>query len=581
MFRGRSVVAVTLLLVSVLTLLLTEPAPVHAQATLVQYIDNNICAYGCSGYFNTLPQTIGASFSSSVTAGDVVIVAVATESGPVTTATDSLGSSYTSAQFEEDSYGNTVQLFYATLSSSGTDTITVHFPSAPDALELYAYEVRGVSTFGFTTVVGSGGYGTSVQTSSSASFPDGAFLLGVETNNAPASAQQGSGFILSPQASYSGAEYSVSGVSSPTNFPFTLSSSAYWCEAGIVLEPLVSTAVMSTVTASASTTSSASITPATETIPFSSSLSTVVGSPSFTNTISVTSTTTGAVAGTGTTTFISPVSTSYSTDFSSSSLVGSSTSFTQTGTTTTGTSSLETTTSTASVFSTTISGGTVTLTETDTYYVLLTQILQELEQFEAFVLQTLGFQVTATPVGQQVNQVVVTQVPTTSTTVSSTQTVTQTSTLVGTFTSSTSSTVTAPAVSVSLTLSPIVTGTVSTTVTKTGYPTGTFTATYTQLVSTSTSTSVSTFSAFTTGSETFQTTTSTTGTVTSSSTSFSTTTSSGTVQVTQKDIFTEIITTIVQVLHQILVGILTGFRTIVTVFKTPVGRIVHRVTVVK
>jgi hypothetical protein len=42
------------------------------------------------------------------------------------------------------------------------------------------------------------------------------------------------------------------------------------------------------------------------------------------------------------------------------------------------------------------------------FNVLLTQVFQELEQFEVFILQTLGFQVTATPVGQQVNQVIVT-----------------------------------------------------------------------------------------------------------------------------------------------------------------------------
>jgi hypothetical protein len=40
--------------------------------------------------------------------------------------------------------------------------------------------------------------------------------------------------------------------------------------------------------------------------------------------------------------------------------------------------------------------------------VLLTQAFQELKQFEAFILQTLGFTATATPVGQQVRQVIVT-----------------------------------------------------------------------------------------------------------------------------------------------------------------------------
>ena len=48
------------------------------------------------------------------------------------------------------------------------------------------------------------------------------------------------------------------------------------------------------------------------------------------------------------------------------------------------------------------------VTETDTFSVLLTQIVQDLQQFEFLVLQTLGFQVTANPVSQQVNEAIVT-----------------------------------------------------------------------------------------------------------------------------------------------------------------------------
>jgi hypothetical protein len=167
-----------------------------------------------------------------------------------------------------------------------------------------------------------------------------------------------------------------------------------------------STTVSSKVTATSDTTSSASSTSTSQTA-VGSITSTVSGSASITNTLLTTTTTTGLVAGTSTTTFTSPVSTSYSTD-ASTSVVSSSTSLTQTGTTTTGTSLSETTTSSSTSFGTTTSTGTVTVTETNTYYVLLTQLFQELEQFEALILQTLGFTVTATPVGQQVKQVIVT-----------------------------------------------------------------------------------------------------------------------------------------------------------------------------
>jgi hypothetical protein len=69
--------------------------------------------------------------------------------------------------------------------------------------------------------------------------------------------------------------------------------------------------------------------------------------------------------------------------------------------------------------------------------------------------------------------------------------------------------------------------------------------------------------------------------VTSSSTSFSITTSSGTVEVTQTDIFTKIITTIIQLLHELVTETTKILHVNGVIAKTPVGRIVHRVTVVK
>ena len=164
------------------------------------------------------------------------------------------------------------------------------------------------------------------------------------------------------------------------------------------------TTVGTTVFSTTLTTSSASTTSSSQT-PVRSVTTTVSASPSITNTLLTTTTTTGATAGTSTTTFTSPFSTIYST---TSSVASSTTSLTQTGTTTTGTVQSATTTSTGTTLSTTTAGGTVTVTQTDTFNVLLTQIYQALEQFEAFILQTLGFQVTATPVGQQVKQVIVT-----------------------------------------------------------------------------------------------------------------------------------------------------------------------------
>ena len=148
-----------------------------------------------------------------------------------------------------------------------------------------------------------------------------------------------------------------------------------------------------------------------------STMSTVVGSTTttssqptlITNTVSTTTTMTGPFLGSTTTTFTSLLSTSYST---TSTVTSGAMSVTQTGMTT-GTIQSETTTSTGTLFSTTTSSGTVMVTESETFNVLLTQLVQELDQFEMLILQTLGFQVTATPVGQQVNWVILTTTSTT------------------------------------------------------------------------------------------------------------------------------------------------------------------------
>jgi len=63
---------------------------------------------------------------------------------------------------------------------------------------------------------------------------------------------------------------------------------------------------------------------------------------------------------------------------------------------------------TATTLSTTTSSGTVDVSQTDTFNVLVTRILKELRQFADEVLEVLGVQRVSTPVGEQVNRVVVT-----------------------------------------------------------------------------------------------------------------------------------------------------------------------------
>jgi hypothetical protein len=80
------------------------------------------------------------------------------------------------------------------------------------------------------------------------------------------------------------------------------------------------------------------------------------------------------------------------------------------------------------VFTSTTTGGTVTVTQTDTFSVLLTTIYQELHQLAHEFLQLIGSQPVATPLGQQVNRVLVT---TATTTTASTVTMTVSYSVVG------------------------------------------------------------------------------------------------------------------------------------------------------
>ena len=349
----------------------------------------------------------------------------------------------------------------------------------------------------------------------------------------------------------------------------------------------VNQVVVTVTTPSTSTTSDTFLTSTQDTTTYTSTTSTkaaVVGSttttvsqlPLITNTLSTTITVTGPVAGTTTTTFTSPLSTSYTTTSTATSSTESST---ETGTTTTGTIQSQTTTSAGTLLSTTTSAGTVTVSETDTFNVLLTQIYQSLNQFEAFILQTLGFQVTATPVGQQVNQVIVTvTTPTTGTTSMATVTSFQ-STTTSVSTTSTFSTITGSTTLSAVTNGPLVTGTTLTTSTITGPTAGTATSVYTSILSTSTSTSLTTSSVGATTSQTDVTTVST-GTLTSTTstgTAFTSATSGGTVTATQTDTFNVLLTTVYQELHQFADEIfqLLGFQVTVT----PVGQQVNQVVV--
>jgi hypothetical protein len=215
-------------------LLVLMPLPVHAASTLVRQSSGEC----------TSCLTIPVSFSANVAGGNVVVVGVVTYDASATpTATsvsDSLSPSFTQAIASSNGANGRTTIYYATLPSGGPDTITVGFSPAAGEADVYIYEVSGVTTAGAAAATGSCQPScqspTSISTSFSLPFPMGAFLLGV-TIIPDEPFTQGTGFTLSPQfaSQDSAAQYSTSGVVSPTNFPASIASG--WAEVGIVLNP--------------------------------------------------------------------------------------------------------------------------------------------------------------------------------------------------------------------------------------------------------------------------------------------------------------------------------------------------------
>jgi len=226
--RGPFLLALSETLLLALVLL-----PVHASSTMMQ--QNSGGCFGCS-------STLSLAFANGVTSGNVIVIGVviADASFTVASVTDTLGSSFTQAVASTNTSTPIVYIYYAILSSSGHDIVTVSFSAAAPAQSVYLYEVSSVTTVGVATATGSG-TGMSISTSSPASFQTGAFLLGViGTNSMRGSASPGAGFILSPDNSGLGvayAQYSISGAPAQTNFQASTNSSVNWVEDGIALQP--------------------------------------------------------------------------------------------------------------------------------------------------------------------------------------------------------------------------------------------------------------------------------------------------------------------------------------------------------
>ena len=237
---------IEVLLTIALFLFLINARPAYAFATLVQ--QSNIgCACNGAGIAH-----VSLFLSGTVTAGDVLVVGLAflhlgssflivCGGSPIVTVVcvvDAHGSQFTQAAATGATGSSAVLIYAATIPTCGncipSDEFTVTF-SRGTLMDVYAYEVSGVSTVGLATGTGSGS-GT-IASTSPVSFTAGAFLLGVNIHDSGASVTAGSGFTLNNDViGISAVEY-ADPVSSPTTFPAILSGSVNWAEAGIALNP--------------------------------------------------------------------------------------------------------------------------------------------------------------------------------------------------------------------------------------------------------------------------------------------------------------------------------------------------------
>jgi uncharacterized membrane protein (DUF2068 family) len=229
-------------------LVLLTPSPVHASSVLVQQNNGGEKSTSATDMFSV-------SFSSNVARGDIVVVALTGLHGasPMSVS-DSLGSSYKSAGMYSSADKMVSSLIYtATLSSSGPNKVTGMFGTAlGNPVDVYIFEVSGVTSFIVTGREATGslkGPTTEIGADQSIIFQNGAALIALLSWFCPSptvcSSTAGAGFTPIAEKSglgFSQAEYSTSGVSSPTTFPASVRatgsvSGASWVELGVVLEP--------------------------------------------------------------------------------------------------------------------------------------------------------------------------------------------------------------------------------------------------------------------------------------------------------------------------------------------------------
>jgi fibronectin type 3 domain-containing protein len=132
---------------------------------------------------NTAAATIARAFTTTVTAGDAIIVALSwdTSAGSnVPTVTDSLGNTYTRATYAADARHNqALAIFYAVNVKGGADTVTAHFGVNQAYRRILIQEYRGIAAVSPVDVTASAiGSGTTASSGSALTTTAGNLVFG-------------------------------------------------------------------------------------------------------------------------------------------------------------------------------------------------------------------------------------------------------------------------------------------------------------------------------------------------------------------------------------------------------------------
>ena len=191
-----------------------------------------------SGAFN------GFTFTSNVTAGNILVVVVEFLAGDGTARTitgfsDTQGNTWTSRvniNGPNDSGGRATQswIYTGEGGTAGADTISITFSGSQADGGTTGYEISGATVTDLATATGSGTTETSFTTSTSISFTGSPMLIAGGYFSGAGAMSAGTGFTSDGDTRF--AESATTGITSPTSFPCsTASGGTAWAYSGIML----------------------------------------------------------------------------------------------------------------------------------------------------------------------------------------------------------------------------------------------------------------------------------------------------------------------------------------------------------